>query len=368
MFLYNMGAGILRAVGDTLTPLIFMGISVGLNILLTFLFLRFTNLGVRGVAWSTVMSQGVGTVLVLFKLFLTKKDYRVSFKKLRIDKKIFLRILRIGLPVGIHTGIISAAHIVMQGYINGFDKALHCIGHAANEVCMCPTPNATGIAISSKIDGFVYMPMAALSMALTTFVGQNMGANRADRAKKAVWICLVISSAVVVVLGTTARLLAPYFIRLLLGTDTPMYETAFNIGLSQITVLVLSYPLLMLNDIFGSTLRGSGKALIPSIILVVSMFGVRLLFLFFAINVGGMPVLAVYLTFPVSWAFSAICMGTYFLKSNWSKKSLIVDTSVQTKNPAECDCFSGEGFCATESNVEINNQEPSPLPQNEKSD
>jgi len=335
VFVFNMGAGILRAVGDSVSPLIFLFVAVFLNIGLTFLFLRSFNMGVIGVAVSTIISQAVATILVLLKLFLTKNDYRMSIKKLRIDKKIFVKIIRVGIPVGLHTSIISSAHIFMQRYINGFDNfdcncsypyypnilehTLYCLTRH--------TPHANGVATLSKIDGFVYMPMMALSLALTTFVGQNVGADREDRAKKAMKVTLIISMIITVIMSIVVFIVAEPLMRLVAPDIGYFYiypnSEAIEIGLRFMRVLVFSYPILMLNDIMGGSLRGAGKALVPSIILVCCMFGIRLLFLFFAIDLGGMDILAVFLTFPIAWSISSICMTVYFFKSGLKKKERI---------------------------------------------
>ncbi|MCL2556221.1 MAG: MATE family efflux transporter [Firmicutes bacterium] len=306
VFIFNMGAGILRAVGDSVTPLILLFVAVTLNIGLTILFLQVFNFGVVGLAVSTIISQAVATVLVLLKLFLTKNDYKMSIKKLRIDKKIFIKILRIGIPVGLNTSIIASAHIFMQAYTNAFDIPYY--PHA---------PHGTGVAVYGKIDGFVYMPMMAMSLALTTFVGQNIGADREDRAKKAIKITFLISLIMTLMLGVAVFFSGQHIMSLV---APQMTDEAMAVAIRFMSVVVFAYPVLMFNDTISGALRGAGKALVPSIILVACMFGVRLLFLFFAIDLGGMDILAVFLTFPIAWGVSSICMFVYYLKSGLKKK------------------------------------------------
>lgn len=306
VFVFNMGAGVLRAVGDSLTPLILLFVAVTLNIGLTVLVLSVFEMGVVGLAVSTIISQGVATILVLLKLFLTKNDYKMSVKKLRVDKKIFVKILRIGIPVGLNTAIIASAHIFLQAYTNAFDVPYYP-----------SAPHGTGTAVYGKIDGFVYMPMMAMGLALTTFVGQNLGANREDRAKRAMKITFLISLIMTVVLGIIVFFVGEHIMRLVAPEIT---DQAMEVGLLFMSVVIFAYPILMYNDIISGSLRGAGKALVPSIILVACMFGVRLLFLFFAIDLGGMGIIAVFLTFPIAWAASSICMSVYYFKSGLKKK------------------------------------------------
>jgi len=335
VIMFNIGAGILRAVGDSVTPSIFLFIVVVLNIGLTLLFLEVFNLGVIGVAVSTIISQAVATALVFGKLFFTRHDYKMFFRKLRISKKMLVKIIRIGLPVGIHTSLIASAHIIMQRYINGFDTILNfscdCYGYYCVQMieyayrCLSNyVPHANGVAVFNKIDGFVYLPMMAMGLALTTFVGQNVGADRVDRAKRAMKITLLLGLIMTVALSTIVILIGRYVV-LLIAPQISIYGTqgamsGMEVAMLYMLVVVCSYPILMCNDIVGGALRGAGRALVPSLILIVCMVGIRLLFLFLAIDVGGMGIVAVFLTFPISWGVSAICMTAYYFKTGLKKR------------------------------------------------
>lgn len=181
--LYNMGAGILQAVGDSRRPLIFLCISSVTNIVLDLLFVAGFHMGVDGVAWATIISQFVSAVLVMSALMRTKDIYRLELRKIKIDKRMMKRILRLGIPSGIQQSIISLSNVVVQANVNIFGSTV-----------------MAGFGAYNKVDGFVVLPMQSFCMAATTFTGQNIGAGKPERIregiKQGMIICVSVSALI----------------------------------------------------------------------------------------------------------------------------------------------------------------------------
>lgn len=317
VFLYNIGAGILRAVGDSVTPLIFLGIAVALNFVLDYLFVAKFNMGVAGTAWATVITNALASILVLGRLFMVKTDYRLSFKKMKIDPKISMKIIKVGFPIGIQNSLISVAHIVMQRYISSFGKAAE-----------------QGAALCSKIDGYLYVPVNSLTMSLATFVGQNLGAGKKDRVKKAVKVNILLCEGISVALG-----LLLFFLHkpIMLFISPGVSADALKVASLEMVVIIFSYPILALNDNFANSLRGAGQSLIPSIILIIGMFGIRIGFMEVCLKlIGWNNVIVVFLTFPVSWTFTCVCLGVCYYRGKWLNKKLVVTVSSPVEQPVFC--------------------------------
>ena len=181
--LYNMGAGILQAVGDSRRPLIFLCISSVTNIVLDLLFVAGFHMGVDGVAWATIISQFVSAVLVMSALMRTKDIYRLELRKIKIDKRMMKRIFRLGIPSGIQQSIISLSNVVVQANVNIFGSTV-----------------MAGFGAYNKVDGFVVLPMQSFCMAATTFTGQNIGAGKPERIregiKQGMIICVSVSALI----------------------------------------------------------------------------------------------------------------------------------------------------------------------------
>ena len=165
--MYNMGSGILRSVGDSKNPLYFLIVSSVLNIILDLLFVVVFKMGIAGVAWATLIAQTTSMLLTMLLLVKTKQEYKVTIRKIKIHKQTLMDIIRLGLPSGLQNAIVSFSNVIVQTNINAF-------GSLAMAGCGSYT----------KIDGFVILPAMSFAMALTTFTGQNMGAQKYDRVKK----------------------------------------------------------------------------------------------------------------------------------------------------------------------------------------
>lgn len=294
MMTYNMGAGILRAVGDSKTPLYFLIVSSIVNIVLDMLFVIVFDMGVAGVAWATLIAQAVSAALIIITLCRVKTSYRVSLRQIRIKMSYLKEIIRIGLPSGLQNAIISMSNIVVQSYINGFGSAA-----------------IAGYSTYGKVDAFALMPVMSLSMAITTFTSQNIGARNFDRVRKGVKTGLCMSCGTAVVLTS----LVVIFARTLLGIFTDDQQI-IDYGLLTMTYQAPFYVILGMNNTLAGILRGAGKASVPSFIMAANMCGVRILWLSVLMPIFH-SIIVVYLAFSVTWLTTGLCLIWYYKRSHW---------------------------------------------------
>lgn len=297
VFVYNLGSGVLRAVGDSVTPLIFLGVAALLNIGLDLWFVRLW--GVAGAGWATLISQAVASVLTVLRLVLSKKDYRLDLKHFKVSFPIFKRIVKIGLPVGLQNCIVSVAHLVMQRYINSFDD-----------------PTIAGASAYSKIDGFIYMPINSFALAITSFVGQNIGAGKYDRVKKSMWICLLITEIVSVVTSIVVFFACEPLLKFAGASDA-----AVPTGLLFMKVMIFSYPILIISDTLAGVMRGAGAAFVPSVVMISCWCVFRVLFIIVVFNFWH-NIVVVFLSYTSSWIISSIILIVYYFRGKWFKKAV----------------------------------------------
>ena len=294
MMTYNMGAGILRAVGDSKTPLYFLIISSIVNIILDMVFVIILDMGVAGVAWATLIAQAVSATLTIMMLCRVNASYRVSLRQIRIKMSYLKEIIRIGLPSGLQNAIISMSNIVVQSYINSFGSAA-----------------IAGYSTYGKVDAFALMPVMSLSMAITTFTSQNIGAQRYDRVRQGVKTGLCMTCGTAVVLTS----LVVVFARALLGIFTSDQQI-IDYGLLTMTYQAPFYIILAVNNTLAGILRGAGKASVPSIIMAANMCGVRILWLSILMPIFN-SIIVVYLAFSVTWLTTGLCLIWYYRHSHW---------------------------------------------------
>ena len=184
--IYNIGSGILRAVGDTKRPLYFLIICSIINIILDLLFIIFFKMGIAGAAYATVISQAISAILTMLLLINTSNEYKISFKELKLYREQTKEIIRVGIPSGIQNAVVAISNVIVQSNINSFDW-----------VAMA------GCSACQKLDGFAIMPVLSFSMAFTTFTGQNIGAKRYDRVKQGAKIGLILSLSTIICISAT---------------------------------------------------------------------------------------------------------------------------------------------------------------------
>ena len=296
---YNLGSGILRAVGDSRRPLVFLILSALLNTVLDLLFVLVFGMGVDGVAYATVLSQVLSAVLILVTLTMEKGNYGIRWKQLRIDRQSLSMILKLGLPSSIQAAITSFSNVFVQSYINYFGSA-----------CMA------GYGVYGKIDAFALIPVQSISMSSTTFVGQNWGAKQPKRAREGVRIATVMSIISTVVLGFLVFVLA----RPLMHFFSPE-EEVIEYGIRFIHIVTPFYIAICFNQIYAGALRGVGDATMPTVIMLASFVVFRQIYLAVTKALGA-GFLAVALAYPVGWILCSTLLLIRYSRSVLIRESL----------------------------------------------
>lgn len=291
MLLYNIGAGILRAVGDSTHPLYFLIFSATTNTVLDYLFVKVFSFGIAGAAIATIVSQALSAVLVMGMLIRSKEDYRVDLKALRLDGAILKRICEIGIPSSLQMGVTAASNVFVQSYINRFESS-----------CMA------GWAAYNKLDAFAMLPLMGFSMAVTTFVGQNYGAGKLDRARSGPLHALWIGTLIMVAILTPMMLFAPTLVRL-------FNQEAEVIAFGTLFIRLISpfYLLCTINQIYSGALRGVGDTKATMIIMLFSFVFFRQLYLFTAYRLGG-GIVPIALGYPAGWIMCSTVILIYYYR------------------------------------------------------
>ncbi len=287
---YNFGAAILRAVGDTKRPLFFLIISGVINVGLNLIFVIVFSMGVAGVAIATVASQCVSAVLVLICLCKSEGAYRLTLRELRIYKDKLLEMLKIGLPAGLQGTVISASNVLIQSSINSFGD-LAMAGNTA----------------AANIDGFLYVSVNAITQTALSFTSQNMCAKQFGRIDKIVKTCIIISFAMGTLLGIGSYLCG----EVLLGIFSPDAEVV-GYGLTRLSIVAVTYGLCGMMDIFPGCMRGMGCSLPPTLISITGtcLFRIAWIYIVFAADP---TLITLYLSYPASWLLTIIMQAVCFL-------------------------------------------------------
>lgn len=294
VMVYNMGSGILRAVGDSKNPLYFLIISSVTNVVLDILFVVVFDMGIAGVGWATLIAQTISAVLTMILLIRIKSDYRVSLKKIRFHKFQLKEIIRLGLPSGIQNGVVSFSNVIVQSKINAF-------GYLAMAGCGAYT----------KIDGFAILPVMSYSMALTTFTGQNMGAQKFDRVKQGAKSGIIMSlitticiSAILIIFGEQA---------LSIFSSDP---DVIHYGMYMLKILSPCYIFLAISHAFNGIIRGAGVTTVPMIVMITCWCGMRMLWILISVPLFN-DIGVVFMGWPITWAASAVWLFIYYRKGKW---------------------------------------------------
>ncbi len=292
--MYNIFMSIMRALGDSLHPLYYLAVSSIVNIVLDILFVAGFHWGVAGAAVATVISQGLSAILCLLRMRKSEGCMRISFRKLVWHSYIMRDVIRQGLPAGIQNSVISIGNVVVQTNVNSF-----------GEYAM------SGMGSHTKIEGFVFIPIMAMSLTMSTFISQNLGAKEYDRAKKGavfgIGSCIVIAE----VIGVIAYVFAPEFIRIFAKA-----EEAIAYGVIQERTVTLFYFLLAFSHSATGVLRGCGKSVIPMVTMLGFWCGIRVLYVTVAIRI--FPVFqTVCWAYPITWSLSSMVFLWFLLKTDW---------------------------------------------------
>lgn len=292
--MYNIAVGILQAIGDSRHPLYYLIVASIVNVALDLFFVGVLKLGVGSAALATVISQTISAILCFYRLMHYDTVYRVSLSKIRFNGPMFKQIIQLGLPSGVQNSIIGFANVIVQSNINAF---------GVNAMAGCGA--------YSKIEGFAFLPITCFSMALTTFVGQNLGAGKFDRVKKGAKFGIACSVTMAEIVGIIIWIGAPIFIRLF--NDDP---TVIAFGTKQSRTEALFYCLLAFSHCIAGIMRGAGKAIVPMVTMLITWCLIRITYITVAVHL--VPKIGViFWAYPLTWSLSSIIFLIYYKKVDW---------------------------------------------------
>ncbi len=291
LLLYNIGAGILRGVGDSFRPLLFLVATCAANVGLDLLFVVVFRWGVAGAALATVLAQAVACLLVIYTLICSRESYRLEGKKLGIDRQILKEIVSIGVPTGLQSVVAGLSRIVIQSKVNLF-----------GELAMAGTVAYT------RVDSFQALPIDAMCMTTTTLISQNLGAQDEQRARKGIrfglWFCAVFA----LVSGGAIFAFAPQILRMFTAD-----AGAIAYGVRMASVMATFYMLCALSSGMSAVIRGTGDARNPMLISMMNLCIFRIIWCSLILFVWS-DILAVYVSYPISWGLDLFCLVLYYKK------------------------------------------------------
>ena len=297
VIMYNVCMGILQAVGDSRHPLYYLIISSVVNIILDLLFIGIFRFGVGSAALATIISQFLSVALCMRQLIKTDDVYRVCIKDIAFDKGILVQILNIGLPSGLQNSIISIANVVVQANINAFGSAA-----------------MAGCGAYFKIEGFVFLPITCFSMALTTFISQNLGAGQTGRVKKGACFGIACGLGLAELIGVIVFIFIPQLVRLF-----DSHAAVMDYGILQAHTESLFYFLLAFSHIAAGILRGAGRSAVPMFVMLACWCIIRITYV--TIVTGIIPkIQVVFWAYPITWSLSSIVFLFYMFKVDWMHK------------------------------------------------
>ena len=311
--LYNFGAAVMRAVGDTKRPLYYLSLAGVVNIIFNIITVAFFGMGVAGVAIATIVSQYISAILVLLNLMRSQGSVHLDLKRLRIKKQMFGGIMRVGLPAGLSSAVFSISNVLIQSSINSF---------GANAIA-----GSTG---ASQLESFVFVSMNAISQAALSFTGPKIGAQKYERVSKVMRVCLLLVVAAGLFFGMLVTLLSEPLLHLFTNADHDPQIIADVVRNGQIRVQIICtmYFLDGIMEVLASMLRGMGSAIAPTVVTVVGICCVRMLWIW-TIFAANRTLDVLYLSYPVSWTLTSAILAVCYLHTH---KKLI--RNAQTPLPA----------------------------------
>lgn len=302
---YNMISGILRGLGDSVMPLIYLLLACGLNIVLDIVFVAYFKMGVAGVAWATITAQFISAIFCVLRLCKMHDVLDVKKKYLRPDKALVWNIVRIGMPSGLTQAIFSCAAIAVQSLTNSFGTAVI----ATSTVVM-------------RVDGFAMLPNFTFGMAMTTYVGQNVGGRKTDRVNGSARVGLKLALITSVILVTCLILFGESLMRIF--TNTP---EVIDLGMRMMRMMAVGYVGVAVTQVLMGIMRGAGDTVTPMIISLISTVAIRVpvayLMAYFTRSAAlpnGNPE-SIFYSLMISWTIGALITIFFYRRGNWRKKS-----------------------------------------------
>ncbi len=297
LLIYNMGSAVLRAVGDTRRPLLFLCFSSILNTVLDLIFVIVFDLGIAGVAYATILSQFISAALVLVVLTLDGGSYHLVWQDLRIDRPTFRQILSIGLPAGFQQSLTSFSNVYVQSYVNFFGSA-----------CMA------GWSCYTKIDQFIFLPLQSMNQAATTFVSQNIGAQDIKRAKRGSMTAFYMSTAITIAISAILWFTAGQFVSLFNQDPSVIsYGVLFIHTNSTLTFTCCA------TQIFSGSLRGAGDSKTPMLVMLFSYVLFRQIYLYVITQFINTPAVVGF-GYPLGWIVCSLLTSYFYFRGSWEKR------------------------------------------------
>lgn len=292
--MYNIFVGILHAVGDSKHPLYYLVFATFVNVVLDLLFVAVFKMGVGAAAMATTISQGVSALLCFLLLLRTREPYRLEIRAIRFDFSCLKSIVHFGLPSGIQNSVIGFANLVVQTNINSFGSAA-----------------MAGCGAYSRIEGFAFLPITCFTMALSTFVGQNLGAHKHDRVRKGVGFGIACCCITAEIIGILSYTFAPHLIAIF--NDAP---DVVHYGTQHMRTISLFYFLLAFSHCVAAIMRGAGKATVPMVTMLAAWCVLRVTYITIAVRLVN-ELTTVSRAYPITWACSSIIFLFCLLKTDW---------------------------------------------------
>ena len=303
LMIYNIGSGILRAVGDSQRPFYFLVVCAIMNTVLDLLFVLQFNMGVQGVALATILSQGTSAILVVITLLCSDNCIKLIPKELKIHWDMLKKIFSVGIPAALQMAITAFSNIFVQSYINYF-----------GDNCM------SGWTTYAKVDQLLFLPMQSISLASTTFVGQNLGKNQVARARKGVSISVILAVSSTVIMLIPVMLFAPQIVAFF--NDKP---EVIEYGTLLLRWISPFYILCSFNQIYSGALRGAGNTKAPMIIMLVSFVAFRQVYLFI-VSLFWNEIIPIAMGYPAGWLLCSSLSALYYHKTQLEKTRLVEDS------------------------------------------
>lgn len=294
--LYNICAGVLRAIGDSRRPFIYLLIGTFTNILLDLVFVAAFQWGIAGVAIATIASQFITAVLVCYNLLTTQDFHRVTIREIRFHMDKLRQIIRVGVPAGLQSVVVSLSNVVIQSNINTFGSAA-----------------IAGTSAAWRIDGFEMVPLQSFGLAMTTFAGQNLGAGQPERVRRATLIGSLISAISTMAIGGLVLLFGRYIMALFTSDEQVVYY-----GLMMVTIVSLTYWIFAISEVLSGVMRGAGYTMFPMIASVAGMCGIRVVWMYTILPLDR-TMFTLYMSYPVSWVCVCLLMLGGYLSGKWYK-------------------------------------------------
>jgi putative MATE family efflux protein len=296
MIMYNICMSIMRALGDSIHPLYYLILSSIINVILDLLFVAGFHWGVSGAAIATVIAQGISVILCLIRMCRSTEYTRLDFRKIRFYKEMMVEVIKQGLPTGVQNAVISIGNLTVQANINSFGSYA-----------------MAGVGAYSKIEGVVFLPIMSMSMSLPTFISQNLGAKKIDRAKKGAAFGIICGVLLAELLGVLIYFNAPSLLRIFVDT-----KESIEYGLLHVHVTSLFFFLLAFSHCAAGVLRGLGKAFIPMITMLCFWCGVRVTYVSCILHfIPKFQMIS--WAYPLTWTLSAVLFAIVLLKIDWEK-------------------------------------------------